>query len=581
MTIHPLFRRYKLAHSTLFLLLSMFSLDTFAAVSASVDKNPVMLDESVNLSIIADKDVDRSAFDPSPLLKDFVVGRTSVSSQTQMINFNTTRTTMWTTTLIPRNKGIVTIPAFTIAGERTQAIALEVIPASASTSADNRDVYISTEVDSAEAYLQQQLHYTVKLHLAVDLQRGSLSNPTLDNADIRQIGKDKEYNEISNGRRYRIIERNFAITPQQSGKFTIQGPLFEGEVVENNRQSFGFFNRSKPVNRVGPAVEVNVLPMPQGYAHHWLPSEFVELNEEWQPGNGEYKVGEPITRTLTLTAVGLVEEQLPEINSQYPPQVKIYPDQANTNTIEKDNTLIAQRVETIAIIPNKEGDLVIPDVKIPWFNVLTKQTEYATLPARLIKIAPSALADQKTLPVTPKEVVVPPISAKPTLTTTELNPSTVLPQWYWWSLSSWVLLVLWLSTLLLWAITASRKKAAKQTSHQNESEQAYWQQLQKALATNNIQQIYLPLCQWLGQLHGNPQAALPTSQNKLKDKALNQELALMYAKQYGRDKANWKAEQLLLELKRIRAVQNNASIPGRELRDLYPNHLKMQDSAGM
>lgn len=569
MTIHPLFRPYKLAHTLLFLLLSVFSLDTIAAVTASVDKNPVMLDESINLSIIADKDVDRSAFDPSPLLKDFVVGRTSVSSQTQMINFNTSRTTIWTTTLIPRNKGIVTIPAFNIAGELTQAITIEVISASASTSADNRDVYISTEVDSSQAYLQQQLHYTVKLHLAVDLQRGSLSNPTLDNADIRQIGKDKEYNEISNGRRYRVIERNFAITPQQSGKFTIQGPLFEGEIVENNRQSFGFFNRSKPVNRVGPALEVNVLPMPQGYAHHWLPSEFVELSEEWQPGNGEYKVGEPITRTLTLTAVGLVEEQLPEINSQYPPQVKIYPDQANTSTVEKDNTLIAQRVETIAIIPNKEGDLVIPDVKIPWFNVLTKQTEYATLPPRLIKIAPSALADQKTLPVTAKVNTAPASTDKPLQTTTELVPSNTLPQLSWWSPSSWLLLILWLCTLLIWGISANRKKAVKQTSLLNESEQAYWQQLQNALATNSIQQIYLPLCQWLGQLYGNPQAALPTSQNKLNDEALNRELAMMYAKQYGRDTENWKADQLLIELKRIRALQKNPSKPGRELRDLY------------
>jgi hypothetical protein len=569
-TIHPFFNTCQSAHRALFLIISLTCFNTFAGVTASVDKNPVMLDESVNLSIIADKDVDRSAFDPSPLLKDFVVGRTSVSSQTQMINFNTTRTTIWTTTLIPRKKGIVTIPAFNIEGERTQSIALEVIPASASTSSDNRDVYISTVVDSAEAYLQQQLHYTVKLHLAVDLQRGSLSNPTLENADIRQIGKDKEYNEISNGRRYRIIERNFAITPQQSGKFTIQGPLFEGEVVENNRQSFGFFNRSQPVNRVGPALEVNVLPMPQGYAHHWLPSEFVELTEQWQAANGEYKVGEPITRTLTLTAVGLVEEQLPEINSQYPPQVKTYPDQASTNTIEKDDTLIAQRVESIAIIPNREGDLVIPDVKIPWFNVLTKQTEYATLPPRLINIGPSALADQKTLPVTPKVSAAPLISDNPLQTTTALSPSDTLPKWSWWSLSSSVLLLLWLCTLALWAITASKKKTVKRASHQNPSEKRYWQQLQKALNTNDVQQIYLPLCQWLGQLHGNPKAALPTSQNKLKDEALNQELALMYAKQYGRDTGSWKADKLLAELKRIKALQQNASVQDNDLKSLYP-----------
>ncbi len=74
-------------------------------VQAVVDKNPAMADESITLRVIANGDADRNAFDPSPLLKDFVVGRTSVSSQTKMVNFSTSRTTTWSTTLIPRTEG--------------------------------------------------------------------------------------------------------------------------------------------------------------------------------------------------------------------------------------------------------------------------------------------------------------------------------------------------------------------------------------------------------------------------------------------------------------------------------------------
>ena len=91
-------------------------------VTASVDKNPVRVDESFILSVVANGEVDRGAFDSSFLMKEFVVGRTSISSQTKMINFDTTRTTTWSTILIPRIKGRFTIPAFNIDGYITHTI---------------------------------------------------------------------------------------------------------------------------------------------------------------------------------------------------------------------------------------------------------------------------------------------------------------------------------------------------------------------------------------------------------------------------------------------------------------------------
>ncbi|WP_297823759.1 hypothetical protein [uncultured Paraglaciecola sp.] len=41
--------------------------------------------------------------------------------------------------------------------------------------------------------------------------------------------------------------------------------------------------------------------------------------------------------------------------SIYPESVKTYPDQAETTTVEKDDTLVAQRKESIAIIPSQAG----------------------------------------------------------------------------------------------------------------------------------------------------------------------------------------------------------------------------------
>ena len=378
-----------------FLLTLLVSAATYAdvnSVEATIDRNPVMVDEAIRLTVTADGSADRDAFDSSPLLKDFVVGRTSVSSQTSIINFDTKRTTVWTTTLFPRKEGTFTIPALTIEGKSTKPIEVKVIPVQEQSNVA-RDYFVTTDIDLKEAYLNQQLLYTVKLFLSSNIERGSLQAPEMQNAEITQLGDDRQYTDIVNGRRYQIIERQFAVVPQASGEFTLRGPIFTGEVMAaNTNQRFGFFNRTQQINRVGPDITVNIKPIPQGIDYPWLPSEMVRVDEEWPQGDS-FVAGEPVTRIVTLTALGVVEEQLPDIPEFYPPNFKLYPDQSNTTTVEKDQSLISQRQTSLAIIPTQPGNFVLPEITIPWFNTLTQQTEYATIPARSITVTPASGAN--------------------------------------------------------------------------------------------------------------------------------------------------------------------------------------------
>ena len=383
-----------------FLLTLLLSTAAYADVNsleATIDRNPVMLDEAIRLTVTADGSAGRDAFDSSPLLKDFVVGRTSVSSQTSIVNFDTKRTTVWTTTLFPRKEGTFTIPSLTIEGKSTKPIQVKVIPVQEQSNVA-RDYFVTTDIDVKEAYLNQQLLYTVKLFLSSNIERGSLQAPEMQNAEITQLGEDKQYTDIVNGRRYQIIERQFAVVPQASGEFTLRGPIFTGEVMAaNTNQRFGFFNRTQQINRVGPDITVNIKPIPQGIDYPWLPSEMVRVDEEWPQGDS-FVAGEPVTRIVTLTALGVVEEQLPDIPEFYPPNFKLYPDQSNTTTVEKDQSLISQRQTSLAIIPTQPGNFVLPEITIPWFNTLTQQTEYATIPARSITVTPASGANNANTP---------------------------------------------------------------------------------------------------------------------------------------------------------------------------------------
>jgi len=515
--------------------MSASALADINSLEATIDKNPVMVDEAIRLTVTADGSADRDAFDSSPLLKDFVVGRTSVSSQTSIVNFDTKRTTVWTTTLFPRKEGIFTIPSLTVENKQTKPIQVEVIPVQAQ---DNvaRDYFVTTDIDLKDAYLNQQLLYTVKLFLSSNIERGSLQAPEMQNAEITQLGEDKQYTDIINGRRYQIIERQFAVVPQASGEFTLRGPIFTGEVMApNTNQRFGFFNRTQQVNRVGPDITVNIKPIPQNIDYAWLPSEMVRVDEEWPQGDN-FVAGEPVTRIITLTALGVVEEQLPDIPEFYPPNFKLYPDQSTTATVEKDQNLISQRQSSLAIIPTAPGSFVLPEITIPWFNTLTEKTEYATIPARTITVEPaSGQASNGQVPNTStstststEEQASIPAQISDDLSNANNgisdqasddlhdNPQGVIKSPLFIVVTS-VLAILWLITLVAWYVA---RRKLKQHSNMNattssfssvsganftntQSEKEAFNQLIQVVKRNDINQLDKALGNWLRVMNNN------------------------------------------------------------------------------
>ncbi|WP_244859217.1 BatD family protein [Shewanella dokdonensis] len=260
-------------------------------LQASVDKNPVPQGEYIALTVTADDDLQSQALDTSALLKDFIVGRTSVGRSTQIINFDTRKETRWQILIAPKQLGQVTIPAFDINGVKSNPIQLQVVDSS-SQPQQMKNLFLRTSISSDEAYVGQLLTYKVKLYLAVDLQRGVLSTPNIEGAQIKQIGDDKDSNEIVNGRRYRVIERTYSIIADNPGKLMINGVNFSGDVLMNSPSSGMFsFQESRPVQAQGDSLVVSINPIPKSYVGDWLVADLVALRKTgkiikaMRPGN--------------------------------------------------------------------------------------------------------------------------------------------------------------------------------------------------------------------------------------------------------------------------------------------------------
>jgi BatD DUF11 like domain len=546
-------------------------------VTAVVDKNPAMINESILLTVTADDDVDRNALDTSPLLDDFIVGQTSVSSQTSMINFKTTRVTKWQIVLIARSPGQFIIPALTIENQQSDPVELTVVAAKEANNTTQTDIFVTSELSRNEVYVQQLFTLSIKLHFAIDLKSGNLTEPSLTGATIEKIGQDKQSDNIINGRRYRVIEQTYAVTPEQSGEFTLKAPLFSGEILQasKRRSSFLSFAQTKPVSILGEASKIVVLPIPENYPANaqWLPTDILTLHQEWPTGDNQFTVGEPITRTITLTAAGLSKAQLPKLEMQSIRGLKIYPDQAELNANLSNDRLVSQKIQNFALVPSTAGDFILPEMGITWFNTITNKIEVATLPAKTISVQ----AGEGTLKDSSQSGFNNAASQSDNSASdtnlTENRPAAATKVYVEDKRLQWLFLSLWLLTSLAWLVQFFYLKQKNRKEGKNDAHTAnvvntgnHYLALLAACKKNNAEQALQLVLPWLRQLLTANKAGLEINniaqaQEVIQEQnfatALNDLQQHLYGKSAIDGAPSWQGKALLNAIQIVQKQQSN------------------------
>ena len=469
-------------------LLLLSAMPSWAAtkLEASVDKNPVLAGEFFMLNISVDDTVKGEQPDTSSLLKDFVVGPTSLSSRTNIINGSINKQTTWSVKLMTRAEGDYTIPAFSVAGLTSQPIKLKV--AKRSVDADkNNEIFLKTSLSSNSLFVQEAGVYTIKLYLAKELLDGSLSTPSMEDAQLTQLGKQTESYELVDGKRYLVITREYLIQPQKSGAYTIAGPAFQGRVQQNYRQL--------EVSALGDDQQVEIKPIPSDYKGAWLPSELVNLDEEWQPNDNTVEVGTPITRTITLTALGVTKEQLPEISMPTIDGIRSYPDKKENNNAVRDGRVVSQQTASYALLPQKPGTYTLPEIKLPWFNTKMNRISLATLPKRTITVTPSTTAPNTAIanpqPSTNNSPTLENISNQATGTQPiETKSDTPL----WLIVVAALGYILWIGTVIFYLISRSTKNTTEKLQlNTRGTSQPSLNELKALAKTHDVKAFYTAL----------------------------------------------------------------------------------------
>lgn len=435
-------------------------------VEVSVDRNPVIVNESFNLTVTADEDLPRWAFSSRPLMQEFVVGATSIDTSSVTSQGVTKRTTRWTVRLTARSPGNYTIPSFDVEGFQTQSLEIEVIEAQRSQNGENRPFFIEAEVSHENPYVQQQVQYTVDLfiHTDIPLENGTIAPPLANHAEVEQVTQNRERQEIINGQRYQVITQVYAITPQRSGSIEIQGAQFEGIYRQSNSRGFSGFARPEQVSLMTPNRTITVRPIPSGFNGPWFISEQVAIERSISPASGMVAVGEPVTETITVTAAGVRPEQIPELNIEAPDGMRVYSETPQQEVFARRDSRIGQVTYNTVYIPTAEGQYELPEVSLNWFNPTREQSNTVLAEPVQLTITPALNTNSSSSPITEPEIssAIEAENTQNTETTlTNGAPTEVLPQNDRIKVSHiiiGVLVSLWLLTLALLAYVLKRRK---------------------------------------------------------------------------------------------------------------------------
>lgn len=522
----------------------------------------------INLGNLFDLDISNL---PSPDIgkveDDFeIVGRNQRYS-IRTINNDMVGEITWTYQLAPRKTGELTIPSLTFQDASSEPITINVV---AGTSPDqdpeSRDSFIELSTDKDEVYVQEQLVLTIKLFFSGNLIRGELSEPEHPDAIIENLGKQREYSRYRNGVRFRVVERRYAIYPQQPGEFRLNAIHFEGRARTPEGQ-LKFLRDSEQL------FDIPVKGIPDSFTGDtWLPASDLQLSEAGLPDNQNLSTGQNLTRTLSLTAQGLPAEALPPFPDQTVPGIRTYPEHPERSATSDRDGITSSLTQTTALVPVEPGNLVLPEIRIPWWDTDADEEKIAVIPARTLSV--SASPDLTT--TSGQNTGAPEKDMETTPVETDENTGQTSTSWFW-PVVSLILAMGWLATAIAWWYGRKHPASPLGPQARDTGERALFRELCQAAEDGDPRTLEL-LPRWATRyFHSQHFDSVADVCRYAADDALNRELEALQRHLFGKHDhtGDWDGKPLVAVLRNLRGKDTRHRTED-SLPPLYPEGLASQ-----
>ncbi len=456
------------------------------SLTADVSSRRLDTGERLTLDVRLHEATAQNEPDFNRLRQDFDIEHTAIQRSNLFINGRRMQVQRWQLTLIPKRQGWLVIPSlevYTEAGRlQSQPIAIAVgnpqgkqpslsAPSTASTRNASPATAAPPSIASAptrnagQAWLQTRFQLPATLPYVgqpvpvslvishTQVKDIEISPPTAEGGRIDIAGDIENREAMEGGRRMQQSVLHFLVTPLEAEGVTIHPVDMKGYRLQAldpgfARDPFGLVDRMlrqlqnlEAFTAQSKSATLGVRPIPAIWTHgsrNWRPAWEMQLVAEW--GNTQrLDVGQPVTVNLTVTAKGLFEQHLPDLPGllkQVLPEESwdIYEElpEQETHVTADPRTTFSFRKQQVTLVPKHGGELRIPDLRFPWWDLRQEQEAEARTAGTVFYVS-GTLPQTHTTPTTRTDNSQP---ASAPVTTPEPDPSDValttednLPLW--------------------------------------------------------------------------------------------------------------------------------------------------------
>ncbi len=264
-------------------------------------------------------------------------------------------------------------------------------------------IWAEAHVSEEGPYVQQLVTYIVRVYSRGNLRSIEISPPSGSGVSLEELEGPLTSTTTQRGRRQIVSEFRYALIPMVEGVIEVGPTRLTVTPSDNGRSQYG--RGANPWQRSSRGADRTVQVSTRGLKLHardpirgvqpWLPLEHLGVEAHWtkadKPG-----LGEPMTLTVTMKALGAKGSQLPSLESLIETdEFKVYPERPQTDWKfgSDGEALWGRRIETYTLVPTREGRLVFPAILVPWWNVQAGRESVAKVPGRVFTVGEGAGGD--------------------------------------------------------------------------------------------------------------------------------------------------------------------------------------------
>jgi len=374
-------------------MLAVLSPSLAAEVQLQLDRARITEGETVTLTFLTDDAQQSLDADFSALEQDFLILDRRSETQLSIVNGRQTAVLRLLLTVEPRRSGLLTIPSIDFGNVQTKSVKLQVDKAPELEPGALPPVFIEVEIMPEEGphYVHAQLGLIVRVFYQQNLTEAAISQPEPSLAAVRLL-QETPYQAERGGERYRVLERSYAIFPERSGELILPPMRLSGRLVERRDGSIWQPTvRGRRIEVESETLQLQIEPRPVSFTGPvWQPARTLNVTQQVSSSDA-LRVGEPVTRTIIVDAVGLEENMIAEPVWPEMTGARIYPDQPQGISRDDGTWVLGHKEFRYAVVPEQEGELVLPELTIQWWDTINDRQQTAVLPAQTLYVQPSAL----------------------------------------------------------------------------------------------------------------------------------------------------------------------------------------------